>query len=438
MSYAGRQVLVLGLGRSGHAAVALLLQRAARVSAYDRDPAAFEGLPAEVVRIEGDELPALDPYDTAIVSPGLAVAAGPNVVPEIDLAAEFLEAPLVGVTGTNGKSTTCVMIAEMLRASGLEATAGGNLGTPLCALVDRPARWLVAELSSFQLEHARRLRARVAVLLNLAPDHLDRHGTLAAYGDAKARLAELQQPEDTLVANLDDAWATHVAAAAPAALFGFSEQRELTSGAHLSGSDLVVARDGRVIVRVDRASLSPAARTPVANALAAAAAALACGATAEGIGAVLASFSGLPHRSTEVCVRGGVRYVDDSKATNPAAAAASLAGQAEPTVWLCGGRNKGLDFVPLAPLAERARAVIAYGESARALGSALEGAAEVVLRCKLEDAVAEAAARARPGDVVLLAPACASHDQFRSFEERGERFAELARALPGDPGEDAC
>lgn len=432
MSYAGRHVLVLGLGRSGSAALELLQQHGASLSAYDRDPDTLAGLPPGVERIGGGELPALERYDAVVASPGFALPARPNIVPEIDLAAEFLEAPIVGVTGTNGKSTVSVMIGEMLRASGFETGIGGNLGVPLCEFAGQRLDWLVAELSSFQLEHARRLRVRVAVLLNLAPDHLDRHGTLEAYGAAKTRLAELQHEEDVLVANLDDSWAAHVAESAPATLFGFSQRRILTSGAFLDGAELIVIREGQVRIRMERSSLSRAARTPIANALAASAAAVAIGGDEQAIAAVLTSFAGLPHRSTTICVRGGVRYVDDSKATNPTAAAASLAAQDSPTVWICGGRNKGLDFSPLVPMARRARAVVTYGESARAIAKALSGEMEVVLRCKLDAAVREAAARAVPGDVVLLAPACASHDQFRSFEERGERFAELARALPGE------
>ncbi len=441
MKYSGRRVLVLGLGRSGRAALELLLSQGAHVSAYDRDSSALTDLPLEVGRIEGDELPALETYEIVVASPGFALQARENIVPEVDLAAQLLEAPIVAVTGTNGKSTTSVMIGDMLRASGFDTAVGGNLGTPLCELVGRRLDWVVAEVSSFQLEHARQLRARVAMLLNLAPDHLDRHGTLEAYAAAKARLAELQSPEDVLVANLDDAWASRVAASAPATTFGFSQQRSLASGAFLAGSELVVAREGQIQLRVEYSALSRAARTPVANALAASAAAFVAGARDEAIAAVLTSFEGLPHRANEICVRRGVRYVNDSKATNPSAAAATVAAQHSPTVWICGGRNKGLSFAPLLPEARRARAVIAYGESAQAIASALAGTTEVIETPKLESALREAARRAVPGDVVLLAPACSSHDQFHSFEERGERFAELARALPDAapaPGEGSC
>ena len=441
MSYANRHILVLGMGRSGAAALALLLRKGARVSAYDRDPGALAELPPAVIRIESAELPAFADYDAVIASPGFALSSAPELIPEVDLAAEFLDVPIVGVTGTNGKSTVTVMIGEMLRESGFETGVGGNLGTPLCEFIDRPElERLVAELSSFQLEHARKLHVRVAVLTNLAPDHLDRHGSYEAYGAAKARLAELQSPNDTVVANLDDPWAERVARSANAQLFGFSERRALDHGAFVDASALVVVRDGEVRLRVALASLSSAARAPLANALAASAAAVAMDAEPEAMSAVLTSFQGLPHRVSEVCTRNGVRYVDDSKATNPAAAAASLAAQEAPVVWIAGGRNKGLEFSPLVPAAGRARAVVVYGESAPELARAFASATDVVSSCKLESAVREAAARALPGDVVLLAPACASHDQFGSYEERGERFAELARALPesGAAGAETC
>ncbi len=430
MNETGRHILVLGLGRSGRAAVELLLREGARVSAYDRNPGAFEGIDGRVERLGGAALPPLRGYDAIVASPGVPVPEGIQVIPEVDLAAGHLHAPIVGVTGSNGKSTVTTLVGEMLRASGFETAVGGNLGTPLCAFADRPADRIVAELSSFQLERAERLRAHVAVLLNLAPDHLDRHGSVEAYGRAKARLADLQHADDVLVANLDDAWARDVARRAPARVHGVSAERRLETGAFVDGADLVVARDGGVRLRIALAGIARPARTPVANALAASAAALAAGATPEAVHAVLARFEGLPHRAREVCVRAGVRYVDDSKATNPAAAAACLGAQDGPVVWIAGGRNKGLSFDELLVPARRARALVAYGESAQDLAYALQGATEILVTGTLAEAVAAAARLARPGDTVLLSPACASFDQFRDFEERGERFTELARALP--------
>ena len=429
MSYTGRRILVLGLGRSGRAAVDLLLREGARVAAHDRDPAAFGDLDPRVEPHPG-EPPDLDEFDLVVASPGVPVEPRDGLIPEVDLASRHLAAKLVGVTGTNGKSTVTRLVGAMLAESGIAVEAGGNLGTPLSALVGRSAAWIVAELSSFQLEHARELRAVVAVLLNLAADHLDRHGSLEAYGNAKARLAELQQPGDALVVNLDDSWARGVSERAPGRVYGFSAERALESGACLDGADLVVACAGRTLLRVPRAEIAPAARAPIANALAAATAALAAGATPQGVAGALAGFEGLPHRAALVCVRAGVRYVDDSKATNPSAAATSLHAQDAPVVWILGGRNKDLDFAPLAEAARAARAAVVFGESAGELHGLLRGKTEVVRVGALEVAVREAARLARPGDTVLLAPACASFDQFRSYEERGERFAELARSLP--------
>ena len=440
MNWSSRHVLVLGLARSGRAAVELLVRAGARVEAYDRDPAALAGLPAGVAAASGASAPDFARFDFVVASPGVPLAPHEKLVPEVDLAADFLDAPLVGVTGSNGKSTTTVLVGEMLRASGFDTGVGGNLGTPLCALVGRGHARVVAELSSFQLEHAKLLRADVAVLLNLAPDHLDRHGSLAAYGAAKARLAELQRPDAWLVVNRDDAWARAAGRRGPARALEFSTEARLGSGACLDGKDLVLVRDGAVTLRVPQDALSAAAHRPIANSLAAALAASLAGATHEGIRAALESFEGLPHRVRDVAVRGGVRFVDDSKATNPAAAVASLLAQTSPVLWLAGGRNKGLDFAPLAEAARRAgvREAIVFGESARELERALAPGLAVIRVETLAQAVTRAAADARTGDVVLLAPACASFDQFKNFEARGHCFAELARALPDSAGGGAC
>jgi UDP-N-acetylmuramoylalanine--D-glutamate ligase len=307
---------------------------------------------------------------------------------------------------------------------------GGNLGTPLCELVDQPADWVVAELSSFQLEHARELHARIAVLLNLAPDHLDRHGDLQAYAAAKARLAELQQPGDTLVANADDPWAHSVADRAPARPCFFSATRPLDGGAWVDGDELVLSAEDRDELRIPVEELSPACRAHLPNALAAWLAAAEAGAGAHAMLEVLRGFEGLPHRSQPVCTRAGVEYVNDSKATNPAAAAACVDAQRAPVWWLAGGRGKGADFTPLTRVAATVRAALVYGEAAEALEAALARRMEVVRVASLDEALGEAARRAQPGDVVLLSPACASFDQFDSFEARGDRFVELATELP--------
>ncbi len=436
MRYDDQRVLVLGAARSGRAAARLLLARGAHVSVYDRDPARSADLPQGIERLHGPALPSFDGFDRVVQSPGVPVASHPRLIPEVDLAAVELQGPLIGVTGTNGKSTTSMLIGEMLRQSGASVAVGGNLGTPLCDLVDEKLDWLVAELSSFQLEHARAVRARVAVLLNLTPDHLDRHGSLDAYGRAKARLAELQDSEGVLVANADDAWACSVAERSAARVLFFSMRAAERSSACMDGQELVLSGPGLPELRVHQDALSRASRTPVDNALAAALTAAACGASQSAIRSVLTGFEGLPHRGALVCTRRGVRFVDDSKATNPAAAARSLAAQPAPIVWIAGGRNKGLDLGELAAAARGVRAALLIGEAADELAAALTGATEVVRLETLDQAVPEAARRAGPGGSVLLAPACTSLDQFASFEARGARFAELARALPDVSSED--
>ncbi|MEE8557347.1 MAG: UDP-N-acetylmuramoyl-L-alanine--D-glutamate ligase [Myxococcota bacterium] len=435
---AEKPTLVLGLGRSGAAAARLLLSLGHEVWGYDRDPA--RGLEVEGLarRLTGETLPDFAPFACVIQSPGVPTPPDSRVIPEAELGARYLRGPLIGITGTNGKSTVTVMVRDMLQQSGLEAAAGGNLGTPLCSLVEAGSAHVVAELSSFQLEHARNLTTDVAVLLNLAPDHLDRHGTLEAYGAAKERLARLQAPEGVLVYNADDPWASRVASGSLARSVPFSQSMRTKTGAFLEGETLVLASGERRVLELPLRSVTPAASSPTDNALAAAAAALEAGATPEGIAATLECFEGLPHRGELVAVRAGVSFVNDSKATNPSAAARSLAARAEPVVWIGGGRNKGLDFAPLARAAGRARAAIVYGEAAADLEKCLEGHCPVTRTRTLEDAFREAVALARSGEVVLLSPGCASQDQFTSFEARGDRFAALARAIEPAQPEASC
>jgi UDP-N-acetylmuramoylalanine--D-glutamate ligase len=438
MTEAKEPILVLGLGRSGVAAAQLLIRLGETVVGYDRDPERGHEIRGLAARLSGPTLPDLDGFARVIQSPGVPVPSDPRIVPEVELAAEHLSAPLVGVTGTNGKSTTVVLLEEMLRASGLSVATGGNLGTALCELVDVPADRVVAELSSFQLEHARNLRTAVAVLLNLAPDHLDRHGTLEAYGEAKARLAMLAEPDSVLVYNADDPWARGVATRAQATSVPFSTRQRLPTGAFLDGDALVLIEKERTRVRVGLQTLSPAARSPLDYALAALAAACAAGATSDGIASALSRFEALPHRAACVAVRAGVRYVNDSKATNPTAAAWSVESCKGPVVWIAGGRNKGLDLTPLAEAAKRVRFAVVYGEAGGDLENVLEGVCPVVRAQTFDAAFAAAVAGVRSGDTALLSPGCASQDQFRSFEERGERFAELARAVGPDRLEASC
>jgi UDP-N-acetylmuramoylalanine--D-glutamate ligase len=433
MTQKRKRILVLGLGRSGNAAARLLVRHGFEVTGYDRDPARGAHIEGLAGFLSGPTLPDFEDFDRVVQSPGIRVGRDPRLVPEVEIGAEHLQAPIIGVTGTNGKSTTTVLIADMLRASGLDVATGGNLGTALCELVDMPADRVVAELSSFQLEHAQRFPTSVAVLLNLAPDHLDRHGSMKAYGAAKARLATLQGPEGVLVYNADDPWAQSVSSRGEGRRVTFSAQRELDTGASVRQGHLVVAEQGREPLSIALGELAPAARSPIDNALAASAAAIAAGGSPEGIAKALGRFEGLPHRAALVGLYAGVRYVNDSKATNPTATVRSLESCNGPIAWLAGGRNKGLDLAPLAGAVRHVRVAIVYGEAATELEKALGPACPVIRTRTLDEAFAEVTREANPGETVLLSPGCASQDAFASFEERGERFEALVRALEDRP-----
>ena len=431
----GREkILVLGLARSGAAAARLLVREGHEVIGYDRDPGRGSNVAGLSGRLSGD-LPDFEGFTRVVQSPGIPVPPDPRIIPEVELAAEHLEGTLIGITGTNGKSTTTVLIASRLRASGHDAVEGGNLGTALCSLVGGHATHVVAELSSFQLEHVRRIPTAVAVLLNLAPDHLDRHGTLAAYGAAKAHLAEAQTESGTVVYNADDPWARDAASRSRGRPVPFSAERVLSDGAFLKDDSIILVDSGEGVARYPLDRVAPAAKRPVDNALAAAAGALAAGARPEAIAEILSTFEGLPHRGNLVAEQEGVRFVNDSKATNPAATVRCLESLAGPLVWIVGGRNKGLALDPLRHVGASIRSVHVYGEAAGDLERILGSDRPVQCVATLDDAFSSALDRARPGDTIVLSPACASQDQFRSFEERGDRFVELVRkAVPGGGG----
>jgi UDP-N-acetylmuramoylalanine--D-glutamate ligase len=440
----GKRVLVLGLGVSGRSAARFCAQRGARVLAADERPAerlATQGpLPPGVELRLGAPFPDPGAFDLVVPSPGVPAARwrGRARVAwgDVELAWRALAAPIVAITGTNGKSTTTRLVEAMLRAAGVRARAAGNLGMPALELVGEPLDAAVLEVSSFQLEATEGLRPRVAVVLNVSPDHLDRHGSLADYAAAKARLLACQEPSDAAVLSADDALVAAMAERTRARVVPFSTRRPLQRGACLDAGAACLRESGRAPLRVPL----DAPRLPGAhnreNALAALAAVWAFGADPERAASALATFAGLPHRTEAVAEVRGVLYVNDSKGTNPGAAGRALEGFAGPLVWIAGGRDKGLDFSELAARAQgRVRAAVLYGEAAGKLAAALEGRIPVYLAAAIDEAVRRAAELARPGDVVLLSPACASQDQFRDFEERGERFRDAVGALaaPGAP-----
>jgi UDP-N-acetylmuramoylalanine--D-glutamate ligase len=448
MDLAKQKVLVVGLGKSGLAAVRLLTARGAKVIANDVRDAAALGPAAEEARALGAEL-ALGGHDEAlftsvdriVLSPGVpplaAVAAadraGVPVASEIELASWLLEgASVIGITGTNGKSTVTTLIGEMVAATGRPTFVGGNLGTPLVDVVGtdaaRAGGCVVVELSSFQLERVAHFRADVAVLLNVTDDHLDRYASFAEYAAAKGRIFHGQRREDHAVVPAGDALCTSLARAGTAALHGFD------------GPDAEVALEGEAIVdrqsglRVPAGALGIRGRHNVSNACAAALAARLAGVSPQTIEQVLRSFRGLPHRMVHVRDLDGVAYLDDSKATNVGAAAAAidgLSGIAGRVVLLAGGKDKGGSYTPLRErLATRGRAAVLIGEAAPLIREALAGLdLPVEVARDMDDAVRRGRALARPGDAVLLAPACASFDMFRSYAHRGDEFQRAVKEL---------
>jgi UDP-N-acetylmuramoylalanine--D-glutamate ligase len=354
-----------------------------------------------------------------------AAEAGVAVHSEIDLASDRAKVPIVAVTGTNGKTTVTEMTAAMLVASAIRSAAVGNIGRPLIEAIDDDVEVLVAEVSSFQLAQSSTFHPRVAVLLAITPDHLDWHGGYENYVAAKARISRQQDVGDVLVFDADDADAAEVASRSRATTIGISRDSARIDAFRVAG-DALVAPDGHELAR--RSLLPRALPHDLTNSLAAAAAALAVGATEDGIRRALATYVTLPHRVALVGEARGVRWYDDSKATNPDATLRALASF-DSVVLLAGGRNKGLDLAVLGREADRVRAVVAFGESAPEVEAAFAGKARVARAASMRAAVAAANDLARPGDVVLLSPACASFDAYASYAARGDDFATEVRAL---------
>lgn len=449
LSLPGR-IAIFGFARSGRALAEALLERGVEVTVGDgRSEAELPGvgpLRRRGVRffLEGPAPEFLDGADWLALSPGVPVAhalvarARERAIPvlaEIEIAWRIAETEAEGtnrwvaVTGTNGKSTTTAWIAEMLRLAGRPVALAGNIGVPLSAFLgERQARDFVCEVSSFQLETIESFRPHVAVLTNVTPDHLDRYPDFESYAAAKARLFANQLPSDFAVVNADDPVCS--AMATRSRRVSFSRLLPVPGGAWLEAGQLVSEIGGRHSVLLPAASLSLPGAHNLENALASLAAAECLGITAMPIRDALTHFAGLPHRTQRVAESGGVLWVDDSKGTNVDATRKSLEGYAEKSVLLIlGGRDKHGDFASLRDIVRRvARGVLTIGEAAEPIEKALAGSTAIERCGTMERAVARAASLARPGDTVLLSPACASFDAYANFEERGRHFAMLARA----------
>ena len=445
---AQRRVLVIGAGRSGAAVAHALRRRGTPVTVLETGTAPAVRAAVDDLAAAGagvllaDDAVNLDAVDLIVPSPGVpehhpllvaALAARVPVWSEPELAWRLAggRTRLVAVTGTNGKTTTTQMLAACLGAP-----AAGNIGTPLVTLLesDHAPSTVVAELSSFQLRFSHALRPHVAVLLNVAPDHLDWHGDLAAYRRAKARVWQRQRSGDTAVAGIDDEGVRRALEQhpPPAAVVGFTAAPPRPGQVGVEDGAIVANLDGSAtrVVAVDE--LGVTGPHNVANACAAAAAALAAGAEPAALAAPLRDYRAGAHRLETIATLAGVRYVDDSKATNPHAAAAALASFSPGTVvWIAGGLGKGLEFSSLEPLVARhVKAAMTIGTSGPAIAAvARRAGAAVVEAGTLDVAVARAAEVASPGDTVLLAPACASMDQFVDYAERGAAFRAAVEQL---------
>jgi UDP-N-acetylmuramoylalanine--D-glutamate ligase len=449
-SLAGRWVGVLGLGRSGRAATRLLARAGARV--YASDVADNAELRAAVEELRGPEIEAelgghdlarLRRCDLLVVSPGIPptapvlqaaeVRARP-IISELELAFWFLQAPVIAVTGTNGKTTTTAWIGSLLERAGLRVGVGGNIGRALSELVmpeGASYEWVVIEVSSFQLRHVARFRSDIGVLLNLAPDHLDYYADVGEYYADKARLFANASAASRWVLNGEDEGVRRLAEGRPGRARYFRTASPLApgeEGAFLSERGMLMSRcDGEEVELVARDELRLLGEHNVANAMATGLAALAARLPVSAVREGLREFRPLPHRLQPVAEQGGVLWINDSKATNVASTRVALRALDRPIVLLLGGKPKGESFAGLLPdLAGRVRVIVAFGQAGDQIEAELGARVPLVReRGGFENVMRRARELARPGDAVLLAPACASFDMFRNYEERGERFSEM-------------
>jgi UDP-N-acetylmuramoylalanine--D-glutamate ligase len=444
----GKRVLVVGLGRSGVASALFLKSRGARVTVSDvKSP---EQLRDEIpvlldhgiaVETGGHGERTFQDQDLIVVSPGVPVDAEPlmqarglsqSIIGEIQLAAEFLKGAIVAITGSNGKTTTTTLIGEILAAGGLKTLVGGNIGTPAISLVERstPETVTVLEVSSFQLETIRSFRPKIGIALNVTPDHLDRHRTFAAYVNAKARLFENQQPDDFAVLNADDRTCVEFAGRTRGQVFWFSRKREVAQGAFVRKGGVLFRRAGAQQEVMLASEIPLKGSHNLENVLAAVCAGALMGCEADKIASAVRNFKAVEHRLEFVATVRGVEYYNDSKATNVDATIKALESFPGNIHLILGGKDKGSDYTVLNDLLrQRVKCVYAIGAAAEKIQSHIKGATSVVPSGTIDAAVKKAAASAQPGDVVLLAPACASFDQFQNYEHRGQVFKELVLAL---------
>jgi UDP-N-acetylmuramoylalanine--D-glutamate ligase len=452
MELKGKRVLVVGLGKSGLAAALFLRRQGAQVTVSDvRSAEALANdipkLLDEGIMVEsgGHGLLTFRRQDLIVVSPGVplntpelvqARGVGLPIIGEIELAAQFLQGRMIAITGSNGKTTTTALLGEILKAAGMTTLVGGNIGVPVVSLIEKstPETWSVLEVSSFQLESTSQFHPAISVILNITPDHLDRHGTVENYAMAKERIFAEQDANDAVVLNADNARAAEAAKRSPARVFWFSTERSVEQGAWLEAGFAVYRpeKDAAVETIMPVSSIPLKGAHNVENVLAAVCAARLAGAPAEAIRGATESFKAVEHRLEYVATHNGVEFYNDSKATNVDATAKAIAAFPSGVHIILGGKDKGSSYAVLADLLRsRARAVYTIGAAAAKIESDLRGVVPICSCETLESAVSAAAKDARPGEVVLLAPACSSYDQFENYEQRGRVFKELVARRGG-------
>jgi len=448
MELNGKRVLVVGLGRSGVASALFLQSRGARVTVSDAKseeqlreqiPTLLDAGIAVETGAHGERT--FRNQDLIVVSPGVPVdaeplvqarALGQPVIGEIELASQFLPGPIVAITGSNGKTTTTTLVGEIIAGSGFKTLVGGNIGTAAISLAEQATAdtIVVLEVSSFQLETIRTFQPKVAVVLNVTPDHLDRHRTFAAYVDAKARIFENQQGDDFAVLNADDPTCVDLAKRTRAQVFWFSRELDVESGAFVRDGQALFRGNGLVQTVLAVSEIPLKGWHNLENVLAAVCAGALMGCAPEKIREAIINFKAVEHRLEYVATIGGVEYYNDSKATNVDATIKALESFSGNIHLILGGKDKGSDYTVLDDLLrERVKSVYTIGAAAEKIQSHIKGTTQIVSSSTIEAAVKQASATAQPGDVVLLAPACASFDQFQNYEHRGRVFKELVGQL---------
>ena len=448
MELNNKRVLVVGLGKSGVASALFLKGLGARVTVSDaksedqlRDEIPVLLDHGIVVETGGHGDRTFRGQDLIVVSPGVPVdapplvqarAVGETVIGEIELAARFLSGPIVAITGSNGKTTTTALTGEIMAGSGFPTVVGGNIGTPAISLVERATRdtVVVLEVSSFQLETIQSFRPKVAVVLNVTPDHLDRHRTFEAYAQAKARIFENQAAEDFAVLNADDPTCVQMAKPVQAPVFWFSRKKEVSQGAYVSAGKIRFrdAQGEREVMLASEIPLKGAHN--LENVLGAVCAGILMGCRPDQIRKTIQNFKAVEHRLEYVATIRGVQYFNDSKATNVDATIKALESFPANIHVILGGKDKGSDYSVLNELLrQRVKRVYTIGAAANKIESQIQGSAQIVHAETLDAAVKRAAAAANEGDIVLLAPACASFDQFNNYEHRGRVFKEIVHSL---------